>query len=303
MRDGNIISKLERLGLSPAEAQVYAALVRSGGTLGASAVAAATGLPRTNVYPILHSLLDRGIVEAEAGYGSRFTALRPKEALPSLMQRARDDLAEREQLAQLLTDQLEALAEPEEKNGDAEVIQVIRDPRVATSRYERLQMEAKQRSDAFVKYPIFDVHRGNPAQAEAIRRGVHYRTVYERAILEAPEVKPYLAEWIAEGEEARVYDGELPHKLVVVDQQNILLPLITPGREARTLYIRHPQLGASLTLLFESFWERSTPIPQIAGAKPAKGTPAGNSRKANSQKGAPVFRGTERVNHAAAKRR
>jgi sugar-specific transcriptional regulator TrmB len=60
--------ELERLGLAPSEARVYLALLRQGGTLGASALAAATGLTRQNVYPILSSLADKGLVEAEAGY-------------------------------------------------------------------------------------------------------------------------------------------------------------------------------------------------------------------------------------------
>jgi len=300
-------SQLEELGLSAPEANVYFTLLRAGGTLGASAVSAATGIPRTNVYPILNSLTGRGIVEAEAGYGSRFTALSPDKALPLLIARERDEqrqrLSHRERVAEELVQQLQSVAAPATADLDAEQIQVIRDPRVATDRYERLQIEAKRRSDAFVKYPIFNVHRGNPTQAKAIRRGVRYRTVYERAILDAPEIKPYLSEWIAEGEEARVYDGELPHKLVIVDEQSILLPLVTPGREARTLYIRHPQLGESLTLLFESFWNMAEPIPRAADKRQSKRVDESREKSARiSGAGPPGVRRTGRNNHVASKR-
>src|SRR5947209_9682292 len=66
------LDRLERLGLSTAEAQIYLALLRSGSPIGASAVVAATGVPRSSVYPTLTRLTDMGLVEAEAGYGGRF---------------------------------------------------------------------------------------------------------------------------------------------------------------------------------------------------------------------------------------
>lgn len=251
--------ELEKWGLPAAEAQAYLALIRNG-SLAASGIASAIGTPRTSVYPVLESLLQKGLVEAGAGVGSRYTAIRPKEALPSFMVREREELLQRDRITANLIKQLEALAQPSEANGDIEQIQVIRDPRVATDRFERLQLEAEREIDLFVKYPIFNVHEGNPGLSKAVARGVRYRTVYEQAILDAPEIKPYLATWIEVGEEARAYDGELPHKLAIFDRQNILLPLVTPGRAARTLCIRHPQLGASLRLLFDSFWNASKPL-------------------------------------------
>ena len=259
MRDDSQ-TKLEQLGLSAAEAQVYFALVRSGGTLGASAVAAATGVPRTNVYPVLKSLVDRGIVEAEQGYGSRFTAVRPKEALPSLIVRAREDLFQRETLAGELVEHLESLAEPRENNGESELIQVLRDPRSVSERYDRLRLEAKRAVEVFVKAPIFARPGPDPVFEEVLRRGVRCRGLYERAILDAPAVAPYLARWIAQGDEVRVYDGELPHKLAIFDSQIVLMPLIRPGEPTKTVLIRHPQLAQSLGLAFEHLWEQSNPI-------------------------------------------
>src|SRR5206468_7760124 len=72
--------ELEELGLSSSEAQVYLALLRSSGGLGASAVANATAIQRTGIYPTLDALLEKGMVERGAGYGSRFTAVGPRRA-------------------------------------------------------------------------------------------------------------------------------------------------------------------------------------------------------------------------------
>ena len=100
-----------------------------------------------------------------------------------------------------------------------------------------------------------------------MRRGVRYRGLYEQAVLDAPEIRPYLHAWIAAGEEARVYHGELPHKLAIFDRLNILLPLASPNGKARTLFIRHPQLAVSLGILFDSFWDRAEPIAPKPGRK------------------------------------
>lgn len=278
--------ELERLGLSPVEAKIYLALIEKGGDWAASAVAAAMRIPRSTVYLALNSLLDMGLVESEAGYGGRYSAISPEQALPALVRREREelvqrerDLLEREGVAQQLATELEPQAESSDGDGETELIQVLRDPRVATERFERLQREARYAIDGFVKHPIFTLHQSNPAQSAAMQRGVRYRTIYEQAVLDAPEVKPYLMKWVNGGEEARVYAGELPHKLMIFDSRYILLPLVTPARPTRTLFIRHPQLGISLGLLFDTFWNKSTPIA------PLKAQPARSRKKKSAQRG------------------
>jgi sugar-specific transcriptional regulator TrmB len=255
------LDRLERLGLSTAEAQIYLALVRSGSPIGASAVVAATGVPRSSVYPTLTRLTDMGLVEAEPGYGGRFSAVPADQALPSLIVRAREDLLEREQLASELAKELKAFREPADNIVNGEQIQVLRDPRVFAERFERMQDEAKRQIDVFIKAPILNPSYSNPAQEKAMRRGVRYRGLYERAIVDAPEIKPYLSKWIAAGESARAHEGELPHKLAIFDRQSILIPLVPP-RPGRILFlsIRHSQLAASLGTLFELLWERAEPL-------------------------------------------
>src|SRR5688500_8127341 len=96
MRHGHQI-ELERLGLSAVEAQIYLALLKKGGTWRATAVAATMQIPRSTVYMALNSLLDRGLVEAEAGYGGRFSAVAADRALPSLIAGEREELRQRQQ--------------------------------------------------------------------------------------------------------------------------------------------------------------------------------------------------------------
>lgn len=254
------VAALEAIGLSVAEAQIYLTLLRSAGPMRASAVVTATGVPRSSVYPTLSALVDKGLVEAETGYGGRFSAIPVEQALPSLVGRARKELAQREQAAGDLIRELKSRSEANGLGTEAELIQVLRDPRVIAERFERLQVEAKRTVEAFVKAPILNPSYSNPTQEKARQRGVHYRGLYERAIMDAPEIQPYLSKWIAAGEEARAHDGELPHKLAIFDRQNILMPLITSNGQGRTLFIRHPQLAMSLGMFFDFLWERAEPI-------------------------------------------
>ncbi len=264
--------ELEELGLSSSEAQVYLALLRTSGGLGASAVASATGIQRTAIYPILDALLEKGMVERGAGYGSRFTAVAPKRALPSLIAREKEELANRERLAGELADKLELVAEPFDPNAEVEVIQVLRDPRLVAERFERLELEAERVIEIFCKPPVIG-RLDNPAQAKAMRRGVRVRSVYECSALNDPALEPHLPKWIAAGEEARFYDGELPHKLALFDRQSILMPLVTPKGQGSTLFIRHPQLGMSLGMLFDSFWQRAKPFPANRAGSMSKRKP------------------------------
>jgi len=273
---------LQELGLLPAEAHVYLALVRNG-ALSGTAVASVTGFPRSSVYLTLNSLLDKGLIEGGAGHGSRFCVVSPNKALPSLVAQEKEAIGQREKIAAHLGRCLSSLAEPLDTAPD-KLIQVIRSPRGVGQRYEQLQLEAKRSNEVFVKAPFF-VTPGNPAQEKASRHGVHVRAVYERRVLEAPAVKPYLAKWIDQGEQVRLYDGELPHKLAIFDRKRALVHLSMPGDQMRTLYIQHPELAVSLGIAFDAIWENSEPLEKPGRTKLSGGIFAirGRNRTANSQ--------------------
>ena len=130
-----IVPKLEHLGFTANEATLYLALVQKG-PMTATAIAEATGLARTAVYPTLNSLVDQGLVDAGEGYGARFEAVPAERALPHLM-------LERERVTREVIEQISVLEEAEE-TASGELIQVIRSPRAVIERFERLQLEAAE---------------------------------------------------------------------------------------------------------------------------------------------------------------
>jgi sugar-specific transcriptional regulator TrmB len=281
MKDG-FIPELEELGLSTAEAQLYVVLIKNG-SLGAAAVANLAGIQRSNVYPILCSLIDKGVVEGGAGYGSKFTAIPPSQALPLLVIRERERLVERERLANQLARRMAPFVTSAEATPE-ELIQVLRNPTVIAERFDRLQVETKRRIDIIVKAPILNPRGDNPAQAKARKRGVRIRGLYERAAIADPGIAPYLDAWIAGGEEMRVYDGELPHKVAIFDIEVMLLPLTMPGTQMRALVIKHEQLAQSLTIMFESFWQQAEPLVAAGGKK--KNSAGHSAQKLTKEKNA-----------------
>src|SRR5438132_1568657 len=166
MTKDTIVTELEQLGFTANEANVYLALIQKG-ALTATAIAAATSLARTAVYPTLNSLVDQGLVDAGEGYGSKFSAVPAERALPHLM-------LERERLTRQVIERISSLEVPVE-TAPEELIQVIRSPRAVVERFARLQLEAEQQVESFVKAPILTGLAGNPAQAKAQKRGVRYK--------------------------------------------------------------------------------------------------------------------------------
>jgi len=281
-------AELVELGLAPAEAQVYLALVENA-SLSASSIAETTGLSRSSIYQMLCALADKGLVESGTGYGSKFAVVAPNRALPALIARERDTLSQREEVAAALGERLLALTSETEVPPE-ELIQVIRNPRAVMERFERLQLEAEKQIDCFVKPPYFN-RTGNQVEQKVLRHGVRIRGVYEKTGLEDSGVKPYFHKWITAGEDARIYDGELPHKMVIFDSQVVLMPLIMPGEQMRALLIRNAQLARNLTFAFQYVWDRSEPVAALSktsAMKEGATERAGDRISRNGRRGQPA---------------
>lgn len=251
-------AKLEQIGLSAPEARVYLALLHHG-PLAAAGIAAQTGITRTSVYPTLCSLADKGLVEGGLGHGSRFAAVSPGEALPALIVRDKEAVSEREHIAAELVETLGPIAVEDESALD-DTVQVLRTPQLISERFQRLEFEARREIQLVTKAPILSPTVANPGEEKALRRGVRYRCLYERAVLENPIVKATLQKWIAAGEEARVYDGELPYKYAVFDGEVVMLTLVRRSGQTSAMLVRHPPFAKSIGMLFDSFWKEAQPL-------------------------------------------
>lgn len=268
---------LERLGLAPSAASAYLALL-SRGPLTATALSEAIGITRSSGYSALRSLADEGLVETGLAHGSRYRAIPPHHALPALLTRRRDSLAaqleEEEDLARSLTENLAGIVGQDEIVPE-ELVEIIRTPQATAERFTRLQLEADETIEVFVKLPIA-LGGGNPAQAKALSRGVRVRSLYEEQILSDSDVQPYLSQWVSDGEEGRIYRGELPFKLALFDSRIALLPLqMSEGaRPLMSVLVRHPALAVGLRMLFDFMWKNAAPLAAHAAVSTPTSLPA-----------------------------
>jgi HTH-type transcriptional regulator, sugar sensing transcriptional regulator len=249
---------LEQLGLTKTEAKVYLCLLDQS-PLPASTIADLTGTSRSSVYLVLRSLVGKGLIDAGAGYSSRYHAAPPQRALSSLLDRNRAELSARERHVE---DVLPDLADLFERNQDAtgELVEILRTPALIGERFNRLQTECQKTIDIVVRSPL-QVGGPNDAELAALRRGVRCRAIYDRDILTEPSIDGNLAAWTTEGEQARLYPGDLPMKFVVFDSHTVLMPLVAPGvTGVLGLIVRNGELAATLTFLFDILWDRSEPL-------------------------------------------
>jgi sugar-specific transcriptional regulator TrmB len=267
---------LEPLGLSSAEARVYSCLLGQS-SLPAATIANSCGLSRSSVYLILRSLVDKGLIDAGAGYGSRYHPVDPERALPGLLDKDRADLHARERQVAEALPRLVALFETTTAT-DGEIVEILRTPKLVAERFDRLQSEARRTIDIVVRGP-YQVGGANDAGIAALRRGVRARAVYDRAAVRDPAVEPRLAEWTAEGEQARMYPGDLPMKFAVFDAHTSLMPLVAPGvTGVVAIIVRNQELAAALGFLFEALWKESLPITPADSGWAASGRPPDRQR-------------------------
>ncbi len=260
----NFRLRLEQLGLTAAEAQVYLAVLVHG-PLAAPAIASQTGIARTSVYPTLSALAEMGLIEGGVGHGSKFTAVPPGDSLPALIVREQQKLIERQQIARELAEALAPLA-ADNKSALEDSVQVIGTTRLLGERFQRLQLESTRLIECIVKAPILMPKLSNPVQQKTMARGVHYKGLYERAAIDDPNVQPFIKGWLAGGEEARVFDGELPNKMVIFDQEIVLTVLTRRVGHPADMMVRNAPFARSMSMLFDFFWQQSKPleVPALA---------------------------------------
>lgn len=104
--------------------------------------------------------------------------------------------------------------------------------------------------------------------AAMARRGVRVRAVYPRALLAVPRYAAHLRQVSDAGVSVRVLD-HVPHDLLVCDRQTACLTAegaVEPGAggPAPLVRIREPLLAASFVAIYESYWQRATPLSRTS---------------------------------------
>jgi sugar-specific transcriptional regulator TrmB len=251
------------LGLDEESAAAYRALITAGAA-GPAELAGLLLLSPARAGQLLAALVEAGLAVPGLGEPDRFVAAPPAVALHAAVARRRHelDLAEAELGA---LDELYRWAGPH--RGVPGVVDVVHGVAAVRELFGRLHVAARAEVLSLVKAPVAVISAAdNPAEDEAVARGVRYRVLLDRAMLDAePDVVDRMVKAQAAGEEIRIA-GTLPLKLIIVDREQALLPLHTSAQPITSALLVHESgLLEALVALFEAEWARSSAVVTDAG--------------------------------------
>jgi sugar-specific transcriptional regulator TrmB len=259
-------------GLSMPQTHAYRELVGAP-SLDAEELAQRAGWEANDAYLTLCALEESGLASRQSTNSARFAAAPPQIALGALLARRSDEL----RLAQAeLVGLEEAYRNASAGRRATDVVDVVLGADAVRQRLAQLQLGARERVDSFVKPPILVMHsdENEPSEAQAVARGVHYRVLADRAMIDSGDLTVEAAvAAIERGEEIRIAH-HVPMKLMVIDRQLAILPIAEdPTTDERgessgagdpetvgALLIHRGSLLDGLLALFDAYWREATPL-------------------------------------------
>lgn len=256
----------ESLLLDPAEENTYRLLVGLA-VARADQLAEVAGLTAEHADDLLRRLEAKGLA-VRHGEDPVFRPQPPDVALGTALLRRQESLEGDRRLVAGLSEEFRAVA----RRRDADhVVEVVLGAGALRERLRDLQQSAREEILWFCRAnPLAMQGADNTEERDALARGVRYRAIYERALLEGPGELDSVLEGIGWGEEARVAHA-LPIRLAIVDRRTAICPLIRDQErglgEPSAAVIRGGELLTALLDLFEGHWERASPLPRAGAAE------------------------------------
>ncbi|WP_427919176.1 helix-turn-helix transcriptional regulator [Streptomyces sp. cg40] len=247
---------LGAIGLDEAHESAYRALV-SVGAADVPDLARRLTIGEYDTERALRRLELHGLAAQSTARPGRWVAAPPGVALGALLTQQRHELEKAELTAALLAEEYRATAA---ETAVHDLVEVVTGAAAVTRRFLQLQLGASDEVCALVTgKPVAVTGMENDAEEQAAGRGVRYRVVIERAVLDLPDGRTELAAALGRGEQVRVVD-RVPTKLVVADRALALVPLTSHGSEPAALVVHASGLLELLCGLFESVWRDAHPL-------------------------------------------
>lgn len=247
---------LGAIGLDETHESAYRALV-SVGAAEVPDLARRLALGEHDTERALRRLERHGLAAQSSGRPGRWVAAPPGVALGALLTQQRHELEKAELAAALLAEEYRAAAaEP----AVHDLVEVVTGAAAVAQRFLQIQLGASEEVCALVTgTPVAVTGGENDAEERAAARGVRYRVVLERAVLDQPDGLSELTAALGRDEQVRVVD-RVPTKLVVADRSLALVPLSGRSAELTALVVHASGLLELLTGLFESVWREALPL-------------------------------------------
>ncbi|GAA3429491.1 helix-turn-helix domain-containing protein [Streptosporangium sandarakinum] len=240
---------LNGLGISEQEEAVYVELLRRR-RMTVSDLAEALEVPVAAVTAAVARLVELGLATRDDG--ESHVVVPPDVGLGTL-------IAQRQAALQRVQGRLTELVEVYRKGAvsSAGEIEALTTPEQLSTWLHNMERGARQEVLAFFRPPyVLGVNLDDSTNALAT-----YRYVYERAALDDPRAPVEIARFLKGGYEIRVAT-ELPSKMIIVDRESVLLPMLPDQTSVRPgfLLVRGQALVHLLVALFERVWQVATPL-------------------------------------------
>jgi sugar-specific transcriptional regulator TrmB len=249
------------LGLDAAGEEIYRLLAMRV-SASVSELATDSGRAPTEVYELLTVLSTAGLATPDASAATTptatvFTAAPPDIALGAILRQRRDDLRSAE--ADLLA--LTELHRGAARDRASGVVEVLTDVDAVRHRFTQIQNLARYEVRSMMVPNLTVVpHRENTAGDAGLRRGVVYRAILQRDALTEPGITGEVLASLASGQLIRMTD-RVPVKLVIVDRDVAMVPLLSNRNTAAASILVHPSgLLDALMALFDTEWAHAYPL-------------------------------------------
>jgi DNA-binding CsgD family transcriptional regulator len=213
----------------------------------------------------MRSLVEAGFARERYIDEPTIVPVEPARAIENALFAAQRKLLDQQRLLVRARENMELLQRTyrisAEVGDPAASIQVLTDPAEIGGMSVDLCMSAK-RDVANLETAHFrrppDPRSAKVPPAEVVARGVRFRNIYARAVLDVPGSDEMVRRCTAGGWELRLLP-DLPMKMVLIDESAALLPLDPTGIGGAAL-VRSPGIVAALRMYFEMLWHRATPL-------------------------------------------
>jgi sugar-specific transcriptional regulator TrmB/DNA-binding CsgD family transcriptional regulator len=245
------------LGLTENESNAYRELLRRP-SCSAGELARVLQVPEGEAARLMGRLEALGLAARNGQAPGLLSASPPRLALGSLLVRQQNAL----RLAELELGSLEEVYRATmAERSSSDVLDIVRGAEATRQRMEQLQAGARSEILCLVQAParFVSTKENSATEAAAVARGVAYRVVLERRMLEEDDgLVDELGRAVDAGEEVRVTDS-VPVKLLIADREMALVPMGGRGEASDgALLVRPGGLLDALTGLFELVWHRGT---------------------------------------------
>jgi DNA-binding CsgD family transcriptional regulator len=234
---------LEQIGLSPEAADAYLTLLNLG-VQPADAIA-----PK-----VRHELQAAGLVHCD---GTGVHPASPRQPLEAWAGQRLQEALNVRQAAEALS-----LLYDQRPGSERLSVEVVYGREPVSAAGERLQAQARSMVRMWDRAPYVssNVISLPQEQAEAMARGVEYRTVYEGRTLQDAVHLRRLRECVAGGEQARIHSA-LPMKMLLSDEREGIIALPSPATgKVEAVVISSSLLLEALAELFEMVWTMAIPV-------------------------------------------